>query len=127
VLLLGKFDSSDLQATVQSLSADKSVAAIRHYGWRIPLFSMFPNALNAWPVDEDYRHIPVFNIIFLLALAGGAAWIVLKMRKAKAARLLARQEARARAEAAEAEAEEKRKAKEKEGRADIDAFLNNDD
>ena len=68
-LLYFKFDSADLQAQVQSLAADKELVALRHYGWRVPLFSRFPNAIKVWPVEEGYRHVPVFNILVLLALA----------------------------------------------------------
>ena len=77
-----KFDSADLQAQIQSLAADKQVVALRHYGWRLNLFSTFPNAIKAWPVDEDYRHIPVFNIIVLLVL--GAVFFLIYRRASKA-------------------------------------------
>ena len=66
--LYGKFDSADLQAQVQSFASDKQLVALRHYGWRLTLFSTFPNAVKAWPVEEGYRHIPVFNILVLTSL-----------------------------------------------------------
>jgi len=68
-LLYLKFDSANLQAQMQSFAADKQLIALRHYGWRVTLFSRFPNALKAWPVEEGYRHIPVFNTLVLLGLA----------------------------------------------------------
>jgi len=38
---------------------------ITHYGWRIPLFSIFPNAVAIEPVaGPDVRIIPWFNIFF---------------------------------------------------------------
>ena len=125
VFLLAKIDAADLQAQMQSLAADKSIVAIRHYGWRIRILSMFPNALSAWPVEEDYRHIPVFNIIFLLLLVGGASWTVMKLRHRRAARDKARKEAAAQAISAAAAAE--RATKDKNDRSDIDSFLNSND
>ena len=76
-LLYFKFDSANLQAQVQSFASDKQLVALRHYGWRVPLFSRFPNAIKAWPVEEGYRHVPVFNILVLLAL-GALAFIVFR-------------------------------------------------
>ncbi len=63
-----KFDSASLQAQVQSLAAGKQLVALRQYGIRIPLFSWFPNAVKVWPVEEGYRHIPVFNILVIMGL-----------------------------------------------------------
>jgi hypothetical protein len=63
-----KFDSADLQAQVQSFAADKELIALRHYGWRLSLFSTFPNAIKAWPVEEGYWHIPFFNIFALTSI-----------------------------------------------------------
>jgi len=81
-----KFDSANLQARATALSRDEAVAAvaIRHYGWRVPVLSMFPNAISAWSVEPGYRHIPLFNIVvILLLLAGG----VLALRSITRARV----------------------------------------
>ena len=50
---------------------------VRYYGWRINIFSLFPNAVSLKIVDKDYTHIPVFNIVFLILLTGAAiiAWL----------------------------------------------------
>lgn len=67
-----KFDSSNLQAEARNLissSASPQWVAVRHYGWRIPWLSVFPNAVSITPVaGPDVRLIPWFNIIFLTFL-----------------------------------------------------------
>jgi hypothetical protein len=67
-----KFDSSNLQAEARNLiSASESPnwVAVRHYGWRIPFLSIFPNAVSITPVEgPDVRLIPWFNIVFLTCL-----------------------------------------------------------
>lgn len=75
--LYGKFDSADLQTQVQSFAADKQLVALRHYGWRLRLFSTFPNAVKAWPVEEGYRHIPLFNMV-VLAFIGYLIFILVR-------------------------------------------------
>jgi hypothetical protein len=68
-----KWNSSTLQAEATNLKSDKSNpqwVAITHYGWRMPLFSIFPNAVSITPVEgPDVRLIPWINIIILTALA----------------------------------------------------------
>jgi len=96
-----KFDSATLQARVTGLSREESVeaVAIRHYGWRIPVLSIFPNAISAWPVEPNYRHVPLFNIavIGLLLAAVFMAWrAVRRARKRVSAALARRAEARSR-------------------------------
>ncbi len=67
-----KFDSSNLQAEARNLvstSANPQWVAVRHYGWRLPFLSIFPNAVSITPVEgPDVRLIPWFNIIFLTFL-----------------------------------------------------------
>ena len=64
-----KFDTADLQteaADAISTREDPRWYAVRSYGWRSNLFSIFPNALSMRPVESpDVRLIPWFNIIFL--------------------------------------------------------------
>jgi len=70
-----KFDSSDLSARAQSISKenDETWVAVSHYGWRIRLFSIFPNAYKIKPVSGPKTLlIPWFNIFFLSILALGA-------------------------------------------------------
>ena len=113
-LLYGKFDSSDLHTRARSISQnEENAVAIRHYGWRLPLFSMFPNATSVWEVDPGYRHLPLFNIVFLALLAGGLGYTAWRVRRIR----IRIAEARAEREA-ETAAEAERKAQE---RAERDA------
>ena len=68
-----KWDSSTLQAEAQNLKSDKANpqwVAITHYGWRLPIFSIFPNAISVTPVEgPDVTLIPWVNIIILTVLA----------------------------------------------------------
>ena len=76
-----KFDSGNLQTEAQDLrstKADPQWVVIIHYGWRIEILSMFPNAVGIQPVDSpDYVPVPWFNIAFftLLAIALISIWI----------------------------------------------------
>jgi len=64
-----KFDTANLAAAATDLVSTSDVpvwVVIRHYGWRIPVLSMFPNALSLRPAtgpDESLR--PWFNILFI--------------------------------------------------------------
>jgi hypothetical protein len=76
-----KWNSSTLQAQATNVRSDKANpqwVAITHYGWRMPIFSVFPNAVSIRPVDgPDVRLIPWINIIILSFLA----FAVLMIRK----------------------------------------------
>jgi len=65
-----KFDSADLTAEAQafSLSAEETWVLVKYYGWRIHIFSMFPNAVSLKEVDQNYSHFPVFNVVFVCLL-----------------------------------------------------------
>jgi hypothetical protein len=65
-----KFDSADLTAMAQAFSTteNKPWVLVKYYGWRFRIFSMFPNAVSLKEVDQDYTHIPLFNIVFLCLL-----------------------------------------------------------
>lgn len=67
-----KLNSANLQtqAAVFAREEKGTAVAIRYYGWRLPLLSMFPNAISAWPVEPGYRHIPIFNTVILVFLLG---------------------------------------------------------
>lgn len=87
-----KFDSSNLQAEAASQArrgADAeggNWAVITHYGWRIPVLSIFPNAIAIEPATgPDQRTIPWFNIFFFACLIIGflfvrAMWMQLRER-----------------------------------------------
>ena len=68
-----KWDSSTLQAEATNLRSTASAprwVAVTHYGWRIPLLSVFPNAVSIRPVEgPDVTLIPWVNIIILTFLA----------------------------------------------------------
>lgn len=65
-----KFDSSNLNAEAKALVSDAENpkwVAIRHYGWRNELLTIFPNATSIKVVDgPDVRLIPWFNIAFFI-------------------------------------------------------------
>jgi hypothetical protein len=68
-----KWNSSTLQAEATNLQSSPEKpqwVAITHYGWRMPIFSIFPNAVKITPVEgPDVRLIPWINIILLTTLA----------------------------------------------------------
>ena len=125
-----KFDSADLQAQIQSFSADKQVVALRHYGWRLRLFSTFPNAVKVWPVEEGYRHIPVFNILVLASLGLLFFFIYRRASKMVTQSRQALEDRRVEREAAaalKAQSEEKQKRDPSQEEQDaIKAFINDD-
>jgi len=68
-----KFDSGNLQAEAQdsvSNAENPRWFVVNHYGWRIVILSMFPNAISIKEVPgPDHTTIPWFNIVFLSLLA----------------------------------------------------------
>ena len=65
-----KFGSANVTAEAQAFATDqnKPWVLVKYYGWRFTVFSMFPNVLGLKQVDQDYTHIPFFNIIFFILL-----------------------------------------------------------
>ena len=70
-----KYDSSTLQAEATNLKSEKAApewVSVTHYGWRLPIFSIFPNAVAVNPVaGPDVSITPWVNIIVLSLLAFG--------------------------------------------------------
>lgn len=68
-----KFDTANLQADaadLRSTQEDPRWVAIKHYGWRIELMTIFPNAITIKPVEgPDARVIPWISIAILIGLA----------------------------------------------------------
>lgn len=68
-----KWDSSSLQAEATNYKTEKANpqwVAVTHYGWRIPMISIFPNAVKITPVaGPDVTVIPWLNIVILTLLA----------------------------------------------------------
>ncbi len=82
-----KFNSSDVTAQAQALAKeDEQWVAVRHYGWRIRMFSIFPNATSMKRVDgPDVYIFPFFNVVFigLLLLIWFLVWRKIRRWKAK--------------------------------------------
>ena len=76
-----KWNSSTLQAEATNMKTNPEKpqwVAITHYGWRLPIFSIFPNAVSIRAVEgPDVRLIPWINIIIL----GMLAFLVLMIRR----------------------------------------------
>ena len=72
-----KFSSGDLQAEAQSLSESGGWVAVRHYGWRIRTFSIYPNALSlkevASPQSGTFNWTRIAAAVLLL-IAGLIVW-----------------------------------------------------
>lgn len=68
-----KFDSSDLNAKAKQLVSTRDNpkwVAVRHYGWRNNMFSIFPNATSIKQVSgPDVTLIPWFNIFLLFVVS----------------------------------------------------------
>jgi hypothetical protein len=66
-----KWDSSTLQAEATNAERQSGQwVAVTHYGWRLPIFSIFPNAVKITPVEgPDVQLIPWLNIVILAFLA----------------------------------------------------------
>lgn len=70
-----KFDSANLNAEAENLAStenDPRWAVVTHYGWRIPFFSMFPNAISIRPASgPDEPLTPWMNIFIVSAIVIG--------------------------------------------------------
>ena len=66
-----KFDSSDLSAKAQSFAKQDDVwVAVTHYGWRLKVWSKYPNATKVRKVTgPNATLVPWFNIAFFSLLA----------------------------------------------------------
>jgi hypothetical protein len=78
-----KFNSADLTAQAQAFASvpEKPWVLVKYYGWRIRIFSMFPNAVSLRTVDKDYSHFPLFNIVFISLLVVATFIVWRKIRK----------------------------------------------
>lgn len=70
-----KFDSSNLDTKASNLvstEADPRWVVVRHYGWRIPVFSMYQNAISIRPAaGPDERLFPWLNIVLIAGVLVG--------------------------------------------------------
>lgn len=75
-----KYDSSNLHAemtNLRSTSADPQWVSITSYGWRIPLFSIYPNAISVRPVagpDVHPLNWPAALVLTILGLLLALIW-----------------------------------------------------
>lgn len=74
-----KFDTANIAAEAQNAASsaeEPKWMVVRHYGWRIPLFSTFPNVLSIEPAEgPDQSVIPWVKIVVLLLLLGVAGYL----------------------------------------------------
>jgi hypothetical protein len=75
-----KWDSSTLQAEATNASRQPDQwVAVTHYGWRIPMISIFPNAVKVTPVSgPDVPLIPWLNMV-IIAFLGAAGFMIRRM------------------------------------------------
>ena len=65
-----KFDSADIQTKAQGYSRGaEQLALIRYYGWRIKIFSVFPNVTSIEATTSREEPFPWFNTVFFTVLA----------------------------------------------------------
>lgn len=79
-----KFNSADEQAIASSIAQERGVALITKYGWRVHLFSWFPNATNVRRWDPADSVTPWFNIVFFSGVGALALYGVIRLRRRSA-------------------------------------------
>ncbi len=76
-----KYDSSNLQAEATNLKSDAANpkwVVVTHYGWRLPILSIYPNAVAVRAASSpDEQIIPWVNIVVLVLLL----FIVIMIRR----------------------------------------------
>jgi len=87
-----KFDTANLQAEAadaRSTTGAPQYYALKHYGWRSELLSIYPNAVSLRAVDGPAagKGIPVLNIIILTLFAALIYAIWVRWRRFRRARL----------------------------------------
>jgi hypothetical protein len=68
-----KWDSSTLQAEATTSARNSSQwVAVTHYGWRMPIISIYPNAVKVTPVEgPDATFFPWLNLVIISFLLAG--------------------------------------------------------
>lgn len=86
-----KFDTASLQTQAddaKSTAAAPKWVAVKHYGWRSELLSIFPNAVSLRDVaGPEALIIPYFNISLLIVLAALALYLRTKWQQFVARRV----------------------------------------
>lgn len=77
-----KFDSGDIAAQAQSYSVDdaEDIVLIKYYGFRIRMFSSFPNILSMKTVPANHQAIPwtVIIVLFGHVVVVGVLWALIR-------------------------------------------------
>ena len=75
-----KYDSSNLQAEAGNLKSDAASpkwVVVTHYGWRLPILSIYPNAVKVrqatGPDEQIIPWVPIVVIVFLLFV-----WVMIR-------------------------------------------------
>ena len=76
-----KFNSADVQAKAKTLEFEKKSARITSYGWRINIFSQFPNVTNIEVVDADASTFSFFRWFWFALWAGGFGYLAFILRR----------------------------------------------
>ena len=86
-----KFDSADLQAQAVDLTSTRAApewVAVRYYGWRVPMLTVYPNAVSIRPVaGPEVLVIPWVTIVVLAVFAVLFAALYVRWRRFREARL----------------------------------------
>jgi Protein of unknown function (DUF1523) len=82
-----KFNSADIQAAAQSIADEHGTAIVTYYGWRIAIFSLFPNVTKIVRAEPDAWPIPWFNLAFFAVVIGIGAWLALMVSRIRKRRL----------------------------------------
>lgn len=82
-----KFDSAEVQGRAQLLGHQQGqLALVTYYGWRIPMFKLFPNAVEVEAWDRPEEPWPVFNTVFFAVLGLLVLAVWWKLRQFRQAR-----------------------------------------
>ena len=80
-----KFDSANLAAEADNATSsedDPRWMVVRHYGWRIPMISAFPNALSIRPAPgPDPLLVPWTSLVVVVLLVTGVGFVWLRVRR----------------------------------------------
>ena len=86
-----KFDTASLQTQADDVKSSATApkwVAVKHYGWRSELLSIFPNAISVREVaGPDVWIIPYFNIAFFVILAALGLYLRAKWQQFLARRV----------------------------------------
>ena len=77
-----KFNSADIQAKAKTLEFDKKLARITSYGWRINMFSQFPNVTRIEMVDNvDASTFSFFRWFWFAIWAAGFGYLAWQLHQ----------------------------------------------